>query len=205
MFGAVTREPCTSDELYEKEFYNTRLGDGRVCIMGGGAGMFYINQCMAFWKRNGVKVTFPELTEYALNHQTDRAFDFGDVPDETADMPAAINAAIVKAGYAPAETPFELYEAFCNSLARLTADRLKEFEQLLGRTFPKLYVISGGSQADGVNQRMARWLDREVYCGLIEAAATGNMLAQLAALDIPVDKNALAQAATNGKMRRFAK
>lgn len=107
--------------------------------------------------------------------------------------------------FSDAPNMLSAYEAFCNSLARLTADRLKEFEQLLGRTFPKLYVISGGSQADGVNRRMARRLGREVYCGLIEAAATGNMLAQLAALDIPVDKNALAQAATNGKMRRFAK
>jgi len=77
-------------------------------------------------------------------------------------------------------------------------------EECLGKRFGKLYVISGGSQADAVNQRMAMWLGREVYCGLIEAAATGNMLAQLAALDIPVDKNALSQAATNGKMRRFA-
>lgn len=204
MFGAVTDSPCMSENFIGQGFHNTRLGDGRVCIMGGGAGMFYINQCMNFWKQNGVKVSFPELTAYALEHHTSRMFDFADVPDDAVDMPAAINAAIVKAGHAPAETPFELYEAFANSLARLTVNRIADFEERLGKRFGKLYVISGGSQADAVNQRMAMWLGREVYCGLIEAAATGNMLAQLAALDIPVDKNALSQAATNGKMRRFA-
>ena len=204
MLGAVVGEPCLSDECLKAKIYNTRLGDGRVCLMTGEAGMFYINRCVDAWRDRGMDVRYPDLTRYALEHRTQRRFDFGDVPDDAADMPAAVRAAVEKAGFDAPEDPFELYEAFCNSLAGVTCERLTALERVTGRTYRRLYVVSGGSQADGVNVRLAERLRREIRCGLKEAAATGNLFAQLEALGMHADRSVLAGASVNGNMRRFA-
>ncbi|MEG0768127.1 MAG: hypothetical protein RR482_10450, partial [Clostridia bacterium] len=178
----------------------------RVCLMGGGAGMYYIQQCMRHWNEQGLRLSYPALTKYALAHRTDRFFAFDDVPDAALDMPQALNAAIQRAGFASAESPYELYAVFCNSLARLTTRDLIHLEGTLGRKFERVYIVSGGAQADAVNLSMADMLDRPIYAGLTEAAATGNLLAQLSALGAIKDKQQAITAVKNiTEMRRFGK
>ncbi|MGJ4850396.1 FGGY-family carbohydrate kinase [Bacillota bacterium Meth-B3] len=196
MFGAVLEQPALNDELLSLGFVNTRLGDGRVCLMGGGAGMHFIQQCMRRWREEGREITYPQLTGYALAHRTARRFDFADVPGAAADMPAALNAAIERAGHAPAHSPHALYEAFANSLAQLTAEGLTRLEGLLNRKFPRVYVVSGGAQANAVNQRLAEALARPLLAGLPEAATMGNIRAQLTALGAGLAKTSI-------EMRRF--
>lgn len=185
MCGATLMGLAMSDDLLRAGYAKTPLADGRVCLMGGGgAGMFQIQRCMLTWRERGLRINYPELTDYALQHRTERVFSFEDVPDDAADMPAAIGAAVERAGYAPPESPFELYEIFCNSLARQTAERILNLERMLGRGFERAYVVGGGSRADGVNQRLAELLKREILAGLPEASAEGNALAQLDMLSL---------------------
>ena len=182
MFGAVIPEPVINDTLFEMECRNTPLGDGRVCMMCGAAGMYYIQQCMKYWASHGINVTYSQLTEYALTHETDAWFDFNDLPSTPINMPAEISAAVEKQGFAPPNTPFELYTIFANSLARTTSALLLKLEEGLDRHFEHVYVMGGGSKADAVNSRIAHLTGKKLYTGLVEAASVGNILNQLVAI-----------------------
>lgn len=179
MLGAVVHAPLMDPQLYREGFFQVPMADGRICIMTGtGAGMYQIQQCMRYWKQKGEKLTYEELTDYALGYKSDCVFDFSALPEVTSDMPEAIRAAIRKTGQRVPENCFELYEVFCNSLSSLMARKLKDIESILERHFESLYVISGGAKAEAVNRRLAEETHKTVYAGLTEASAMGNLLAQ---------------------------
>lgn len=164
-------------------FTNTALDGNRICTTkGSGSGMYHIQQCMKKWKADGLDISYSMLTEYALSHRTERFFDFYRLNQTALDMPAEINAQLVENGMAPADTPEEMYEIFCNSLAREISDELLKFEALLPEKFDRIYVISGGSRADGVNRRIKELTGKQIFTGIVEASAIGNILAQIRAL-----------------------
>lgn len=184
MLGAVIRrkESMSQEAIWSAGFSTTPLNGNRICFMSGGTGMYYIQQCMKYWTRQNLQITYPELTDYAVSHRTVRYFRFKDVPEVALDMPKAINNAIIKSGFEAAGTPFELYEAFCNSMAIDNAKRLTELETALNRRLKNIYIIGGGSQADAINIRVAELMQRPIFVGLTEASAIGNLLAQFEGL-----------------------
>lgn len=181
MYGAVTDGMRLDGKAYAAKLCNSPLGDGRVSLMAGTAGMFCIQQCMRAWQAEGRRLTYPELTRYALTHRTDAYFSFDDIPDDAADMPAAVARAAERAGFRPPEDPFALYEMFANSLARLTVQDLLRTEDAVGRRFDRVYLVGGGSQAGAVNRRISEGSGKRVFTGMQEAAVTGNLLAQMVA------------------------
>ncbi len=203
MLGAVAKDFSISDRSYNMCINNTPLGDGRACLMQSAAGMYYFQQCMNFWHDRGDAITYEELTEYALSHESDVWFDFDDIPSMTTDMPAQLRAACEHNGFAPPQTPEELYVAFANSLAKLTAEKLLALEATMGKQFDKIYVMGGGSKADGVNMRIARECKKELYTGLTEASSVGNLLAQLVAVGAVTWEETAEVSARSFPLRRF--
>ena len=184
MMGIVTEgKVLENEELAPLRYVNTALDGNRICPMhGSGTGMYHIQQCMKKWKADGIAVTYSELTEYAVKHKTDKCIDLKTLDETTADMPAEINRQLKEDGFEEAKTPEEIYEVFCNSLAREVADSLLGLEAAAGLHFDKIYIIGGGSQADGVSLRIKAFTGKEIYAGITEASAIGNILAQLKAV-----------------------
>ena len=162
----------------------TPMGDGRTCIQCGAAGMYYINLCMDYWRKQGLDVSYEKMTAYSMEHDSDVWFDFEDLPSAPVNMPAEICKAIEKQGFPAPEPPEDLYVAFANSLARSTADLLLKLEKALDKEFGHIYVMSGGSKASGVNARIAKLTGKKLYTGLVEAASIGNLLFQLVAIGL---------------------
>ena len=178
MYGAVACKPCLSEKMRYGPVANYPMADGRCCMMAGsGAGMYHMQRCMPFWKKQGI--TYEMLTDYAVTHRTERSFRFDDICGTDPDMPQQIRSAVIKSGHSAPEGPFEIYEAFCNALVQEVGGRLLTLERTLERRFDRLYIISGGAKADGVNLRLAEMMHCEVFTGLTEASAIGNLLAQL--------------------------
>lgn len=182
MYGAVVDGMRLNEEIYKAGLCNSPMGDGRIALMGGTAGMFVIQQCMRQWKARGRDVSYQQLTDYALAHKTDKYFSFGDISDAAADMETEVVLAIRQAGFEAPKTPFELYEIFANSLARLTVEELLETEKGIEEKFDQIYLVGGGSQAKAVNQRIEEGIGKKVRAGLTEAASAGNLLAQMVAV-----------------------
>lgn len=203
MFGAVIQDVVLNDQLFGMNCRATPLGDGRICMMCGAAGMYFIQQCVKYWNEHGMHVTYPELTAYALEHDSETWFSFADLPSAPVNMPAEICAAIEKNGFAAPETPGDLYVAFANSLARATAQDLLALEKALGRSFGHVYVLGGGSKADAVNLRIARMTGKTLYTGLVEAASIGNLLIQLVAIGAVTREEAAAVSGRSFQMQKF--
>lgn len=204
MCGAVTQDIYTGPDAFRAGLCNCPLGDGRNSLMHGTAGMFVIQQCMKRWKEEGLDITYPALTKYALSHRTDRWFRFADIDDTAEDMPAQVIAATVKNGFAAPNDPFELYEVFANSLARLSTEELALTEQALGKHFQKVYIVGGGSQAEAVNVRIAEFSQKTVYTGNTEASSVGNLLWQMIACDeIATPQQALEISGRSFPMKEF--
>ena len=77
------------------------------------------------------------------------------------------------------ETPGELSVVIYKSLAQCYAQVAKEIEEITGRTYSRIHVIGGGSNAVYLNELTAKETGKEVHCGPGEATAIGNIVAQM--------------------------
>ena len=77
------------------------------------------------------------------------------------------------------ETPGELSVVIYKSLAKCYAQAAKEIEEITGRTYSRIHVIGGGSNAVYLNELTAKETGKEVHCGPGEATAIGNIVAQM--------------------------
>lgn len=179
MLGAVLDSKIYSQAIIAAGFSNTPLADGRNCLMTGeGAGMYYIQQCLKSWRRKGINLTYDELTSYALSHRTTRSFDFTDLPLSSSCMEQHITLALKKAGYGCVSDPYEIYEAFSNSLAGLCVRKLKFLCHEASLDMRRIYMVSGGAKADDVDTRIAEAMEIGVVALLPEASAFGNLKSQ---------------------------
>ena len=83
-----------------------------------------------------------------------------------------------KGGPVP-ETPGQLATVIYQSLADSYGDTVKEIEEISGRTYSKIHIVGGGSNADYLNQLTATATGKTVYAGPTEATAIGNLTAQM--------------------------
>ena len=77
------------------------------------------------------------------------------------------------------DTVGELAACIYQSLADSYADTVKEIEQITGKTYHRIHIIGGGSNAGYLNELTAKATNRDVYAGPTEATALGNILAQM--------------------------
>lgn len=77
------------------------------------------------------------------------------------------------------ETMGELATVIYCSLAECYARTAKELEEATGRTYSRIHVVGGGSNAGYLNELTAKATGKEVHAGPGEATAIGNITAQM--------------------------
>lgn len=77
------------------------------------------------------------------------------------------------------QTPGELARVIYRSLAVCYAKTLQELEEMTGVSYPAIYIVGGGSNADYLNRLTAQAAKRRVYAGPSEATAIGNLTVQM--------------------------
>ncbi len=70
-----------------------------------------------------------------------------------------------------------------HSLALSYAKTVKELEVLSGREFGAVHIIGGGSKDGFLNELTAKYTEKTVFAGPVEATALGNLLSQMMYLD----------------------
>ena len=73
----------------------------------------------------------------------------------------------------------ETYQKRLDEDPGLEAEAAKELEELTGRTYSRIHVVGGGSNAGYLNELTARATGKEVHVGPGEATAIGNITAQM--------------------------
>lgn len=73
----------------------------------------------------------------------------------------------------------EIAACIYNSLAMSYANTVEEIEKISNRTFNRIHIVGGGSNAGYLNELTAKYTKKDVYAGPTEATAIGNILAQM--------------------------
>ena len=135
----------------------------------------------------------------SVRHETGDAYSFAefcDMAEEARDFPSRVDCNDLcfmapesmteeirdycrRTGQKVPETPGELATVIYTSLAECYARTIEELERATGRTYSRIHVVGGGSNAAYLNELTAKATKKEVHCGPGEATAIGNIMAQM--------------------------
>ena len=76
-------------------------------------------------------------------------------------------------------TTWNVCGATRKSLAECYAKTAKELEEMTGRTYSRIHIVGGGSNAGYLNELTAKATKKEIHAGPGEATAIGNITAQM--------------------------
>ncbi len=147
----------------------------------------YLKNIMGLWMIQSVRHELKDAYSFAeLCEQAKEVDDFTSRVDVNAECflsPDSMTEAIRKycrdTNQKEPATVGELAACIYHSLACSYADTVKEIENITGRTYSRIHIVGGGSNADYLNELTAEYTKKDVYAGPTEATAIGNILAQL--------------------------
>ena len=143
---------------------------------GGYAGRFrYLKNIMGLWMIQSVR------------HEFDDKYSFAEIcamAEEAKDFPSRVDTKEVqeycrKTGQKVPETLGEIATVIYTSLADCYAKAAKELEEMTGRTYSRIHIVGGGSNAGYLNELTAKATKKEIHAGPGEATAIGNITAQM--------------------------
>ena len=155
---------------------------------GGYAGRFrYLKNIMGLWMIQSVRHEYDDKYGFAeICQMAEEAKDFPsrvDANDECFLFPESMIEEVKdycrRTGQKVPETLGEIATVIYTSLAECYAKTAKELEEMTGRTFSRIHVVGGGSNAGYLNELTARATGKEVHAGPGEATAIGNITAQM--------------------------
>lgn len=147
----------------------------------------YLKNIMGLWMIQSVRHELDDAYSFAqLCAMAAECTDFPsrvDVNDDVFLAPKSMIGAIQDycraKGEPVPETPGQLATVIYQSLAESYGETVKEIEAISGRTYSKIHIVGGGSNADYLNQLTATATGKPVYAGPTEATAIGNLTAQM--------------------------
>lgn len=185
LMGVERAEADCSKASEKANFTNEGGYNGRIT---------YLTNIMGLWMIQSVrKKLAPDMSYGDLCAQAAKESigSIVDCQDESflspEDMVEAVRDFCRKTGQQIPETLPELACVIYNSLARCYADKLGEIERLTGRTYDRIHIIGGGSNAEYLNELTAKYTGAEILAGPGEATAIGNILAQMIAEGVFAD------------------
>ena len=146
----------------------------------------YLKNIMGLWMIQSVKkelndqYSFAELCDLAAKADFSSRVDVNDAsflaPEN---MIVAVQEMCRKTGQAVPETPGEIASCIYQSLADSYCETVQEIEEMSRRTYSRIHIVGGGSNAVYLNELTAKATGKEVYAGPGEATAIGNLAAQM--------------------------
>lgn len=153
---------------------------------GYGGKITYLTNIMGLWMIQSIRgelapeMSYGELCDQASKETITSIVDCQDASFLSPEsMVAAVQDYCAKTGQTVPETLPELACVVYNSLAKCYADTLAKMQNMSGKTYNRIHVIGGGSNAVYLNELTARYTGVPVYAGPGEATAIGNILTQM--------------------------
>ena len=154
---------------------------------GYGGKITYLANIMGLWMIQSVRNQYDDKYGFAeICQMAEEAKDFPsrvDANDECFLSPESMIEEVKdycrRTGQKVPETLGEIATVIYTSLAECYAKTAKELEEMTGRTFSRIHVVGGGSNAGYLNELTAKATGKEVHAGPGEATAIGNITAQM--------------------------
>ncbi len=96
-----------------------------------------------------------------------------------ANMTQAVNHYCASSGQPVPQSIGELFSCIYHSLAKSYGDTVREIEQITGKIYDDIHIVGGGVKDDYLDALTAKYTEKTVFAGPIEATAIGNLLAQM--------------------------
>ena len=154
---------------------------------GYGGKITYLANIMGLWMIQSVR------------HEVNDAYSFAEIcamAEEAKDFPSRVEANdecflspdnmteevkdyCRRTGQKVPETLGEIATVIYTSLAECYAKTAKELEEMTGRTYSRIHIVGGGSNAGYLNELTAKATKKAIHAGPGEATAIGNITAQM--------------------------
>jgi rhamnulokinase len=177
LMGIENDEPSCSPESRQAGFTNEGGYNNTYRFLKNIMGLWMIQSVR---KEIGNGASYAEICEMASKEIISSLVDCNDSSFLSPDsMTEAVRQFCTGTSQQVPETFSELAAVIYNSLAKCYADTLKEIEKLSGKSYERIHIIGGGSNAVYLNQLTAGYTGREVIPGPSEATAIGNLICQM--------------------------
>ncbi len=166
------------------DFVNEGGLNGRKRFVKNIMGMFYFQQCKAFWVSKGKAVSYQGMQDSAGQQVLFK--NFIDLEDDDlispGNMPVKIAAYCRRTGQEVPESVGEFAQCITQSLAMFYRYYFEKLGEAYKNDFDTVYIVGGGVENKLLCQYTANATKKIVRAVSVEAAVLGNALVQLEAL-----------------------
>jgi rhamnulokinase len=174
----LTKADC-SMQAQSRNFTNEGGYDYRFRFLKNIMGLWMIQSVK---KEIGQELSFGEICAQASRETiTSRVDCNADRFLAPVNMTKEVQNACRESGQQVPEGIAQVASVIYNSLADCYRDACEEIEELTGKTYDKIRIVGGGSNAEYLNELTAKASGKAVYAGPTEATAIGNLAAQMIA------------------------
>lgn len=180
LMGVEISQPNLSNLCQEFNFTNERGVSGSVRLLKNISGLWIVQQCRDYWRRQGRDLGWTELMRLSRDADSMNCIIN---PDDSSflapsNMPEAIREYCRNTRQHVPESEGAIIRCALESLALRYRMVLESLEQLTGSTLSTVHMVGGGVQNTFLCQLAADACQRTVVAGPIEATALGNILVQ---------------------------
>ena len=146
----------------------------------------YLKNIMGLWMIQSVKKEFEEdlsFGEICARASKETISSIVDCNDDSFMAPKSMIKAVQdfcqRTNQQVPQTVGEIASVIYNSLAKCYGDTIEGLEKVTGKTYDRIHVVGGGSNAGYLNELTAKYTGKDVYAGPTEATALGNLAVQM--------------------------
>jgi rhamnulokinase len=180
LMGVEVPKAIVNDKTFECEFTNEGGVENTIRLLKNIMGLWLIQECKRQWQRDGVELSYSELTEMAEKAKPFAANIDVDYSEFLApgDMPQRINDYLAKTGQQKIQDKGQMVRAILEALALKYRWVIEKIEDITDNKIDRLHIVGGGIQNELLSQFAANSTGKKIIAGPIEATATGNILMQ---------------------------
>jgi len=183
ILGCELDAPLITDATYAAGFQNNGTMGSGAALARNIVGLWLVEECRRAWQHQGRAYSFPEMANMAS-----KAKPFSVVIDTNSraffapgDMVSRICRLCRDTGQREPADDGELIRAVLEGLALSFGHHLRRLEQTVGGEIHCLSLVGGAVRNELLNQLIANACSMLVTAGPAEAAAAGNVIAQMMA------------------------
>lgn len=179
--GIVCDTPYRSEQACRYQMANEGQPGGRYRLIRNITGLWFMEECVRSWKKEGVTAEIPEIAKQAAGKMAFPSIIDVDAPDfaEAGDMPEKIRKFCQRTGQKIPDTPVDVIQVIVQGLASEYRRHNEQIEEVTGEKIHTIYIVGGGRNNRYLNQCTADATGCRVIAGHPEATAMGNLLIQL--------------------------
>lgn len=180
LIGVEQSEAIINDLTFEYGFTNEGGVEDTIRLLKNIMGLWLVQECRKQWHREGIELSYSELTQMARKAKPFAAYIDPDYNGffSPGDMPGRINEYLVQTGQKAIADKGQMIRAVLESMAFKYRSVVERIEEVTGRQLDCLHIVGGGIQNELLCQFTANAVGKKIIAGPIEATASGNILMQ---------------------------